>query len=49
MLHFSGGQLVAVGYVSLGGIGGSFQIDRVVIEPPQTADPDPATRSGAGS
>ncbi|HSH23001.1 MAG TPA: metallophosphoesterase [Acidimicrobiales bacterium] len=48
VLHFSGGRLVAVDYVSLGGIGGSFQIDRVVIEPPSTPDRAPVTPEGAG-
>ena len=33
VLHFSDGRLVAVDYVSLGGIGGSFRIERTVVEP----------------
>lgn len=44
VLTFSGGVLVAVDYVSLRGIGGSFRIDRVVIPPPDAAD-EPATTS----
>jgi predicted phosphodiesterase len=32
VLHFSAGALVAIDYVELGGIGGSFRIDRTVVE-----------------
>ena len=44
VLHFSGGRLVALDYVSLGGIGGSFRIDRTVVEPPQPDAPPPDAR-----
>ncbi len=33
VLHFSGDRLVVVDYISLGGIDGSFRIDRTVLEP----------------
>lgn len=33
VLHFSGDRLVVVDYISLGGIGGNFRIDRTVMEP----------------
>ncbi len=31
VLHFRGGQLVAVDYVSLTGVEGSFRVDREVV------------------
>jgi predicted phosphodiesterase len=33
VLHFTGGRLTAVDYVSLKGVGGSFRVDRQVFEP----------------
>lgn len=44
VLTFVGGRLTAVDYVSLKGIGGSFRIDRFVVDPPA---PD-AERAGPG-
>ncbi|MDP9420881.1 MAG: metallophosphoesterase family protein [Actinomycetota bacterium] len=49
VLHFSGGRLVAVDYVSLGGIGGSFRIDRTVIQPTERPGPDPTTNGEPGA
>lgn len=52
VLHFSGGQLVTVDYVSLGGVGGSFRIDRTIVEPivsPEPARTPPDPEPGAPS
>ncbi len=49
VLHFSGGRLVAVDYVSLGGLGGSFRIDRTVIQPTERPGPDPTTNGEPGA
>ena len=46
VLHFSGGRLVALDYVVLGGIGGNFRIDRTVIEPNERSGRDPVTPDG---
>ena len=43
VLHFSDGRLVALDYVSLGGISGSFRIDRTVMEPLDDQDGDGET------
>lgn len=49
VLHFSRRRLVAVDYVSLGGIGGNFRIDRTIVEPGGTPrlSPGPPTTSEA--
>ncbi len=52
VLHFSGGRLVAVDYVSLGGVGGGFRIDRTIVEPivsPEPAPTPPDPEPGAPS
>lgn len=46
VLHFSGGRLTVVDYVSLGGIGGSFRIDRTVMAPITEAERDRTAGEG---